>query len=209
VTIRTPVEQTQLDESSVDASPVGQFKLWFNEALRDGEIIEPNAMALATIGPKGQPSVRIVLLRGCDENGLVFFTNYESRKGHELKKNARAALLFYWASLERQIRIEGTVVKLVASESDAYFNKRPRGHRLSAWASKQSDVVPNRAFLDARMDEEAQRWAGRDIERPPYWGGFILRPHSFEFWQGRRDRVHDRIAYTKQRHGWSIARLSP
>jgi pyridoxamine 5'-phosphate oxidase len=149
------------------------------------------------------------LLRGYDERGFVFFTNYESRKGRELEHRSKTALLFFWAPLERQVRIEGSVERLDAAESDAYFAKRPRGHRLSAWASPQSAVVPERATLEARMLDMEQRFEGSDVPRPPFWGGFRVVPAAFEFWQGRRNRVHDRLAYVRAGAAWRRERLAP
>ncbi len=166
-------------------------------------------MALSTVDPQARPSSRIVLLRGYDARGFTFFTNYESRKGSELAANEQAALLFWWGVMQRQIRIEGRVEKLAAAESDDYFAKRPRGHRLSAWASRQSTIVPDRATLDAEMAAVDARFPGDDVPRPDYWGGYRLVPDYFEFWQGRRSRVHDRLAFSRGSAGWSIARLSP
>jgi pyridoxamine 5'-phosphate oxidase len=166
-------------------------------------------MALATRDGRGRPSLRIVLLRGFDERGFVFFTNYESRKGRELDSGGGAALLFYWERLERQIRIEGAAVRIIAAESDTYFARRPRGHRLSAWASAQSSPVPDRAYLEARMEAEELRFKDADIPRPPFWGGYRVAPTAFEFWQGRPNRVHDRIAYVRAGTEWAIERLSP
>ncbi len=198
-----------LDEADVAPNPLDQFRVWLEHALADTQLREPYAMTLATVGTDGQPSARIVLLRGYDDRGFVFFTNYESRKGQELGATPRAALLFYWPPLERQIRIDGAVTRLPASESDAYFALRPRGHRLSAWASKQSSIVPNRAILETQIAEEDYRFPGDDVPRPPYWGGYRVLPHAFEFWQGRPNRVHDRIAYVRDGEAWRIARLSP
>ena len=166
-------------------------------------------MTLATASPAGLPSARIVLLRGYDERGFTFFTNCRSRKGRELESNANAALVFYWAGLERQLRIEGPVVCLEPSESDAYFAKRPRGHQLSAWASKQSEPLADRARIEAEMRRYDAIFAGREVERPPYWGGYRVLPERFEFWQGRPDRMHDRIAYVRREKGWQRERLSP
>lgn len=206
---RISYERGALDTAVVDASPFVQFGTWFNEAVA-AELLEPYAMTAATVGIDGQPSARIVLLRGWDERGFVFFTNYESQKGHELAHTPRAALLFYWAPLERQIRIEGTVERLTASDSDAYFAKRPRGHRLSAWASRQSSVVPDRGYLEAEMSAYESRFP-HDVPRPEYWGGYRVKPSRFEFWQGRRNRVHDRILYRRvlATGNWIIERLAP
>ncbi len=207
-TTRTSYEKGALDEASVARDPFAQFKMWLDEAVGT-EGVEPNAVTVASVAPDGQPSLRVVLLRGYDERGFVFFTNYKSRKGHELDGAGKAALLFYWAPLERQIRIEGTVERIAADESDAYFAKRPRGHRLSAWASKQSAVVPDRATLEVQMAEEDARFRDVEVPRPPYWGGYRVAPHAFEFWQGRRNRVHDRLAYVRDGDVWTIERLSP
>ena len=206
---RISYEKGALDETSVAADPLVQFERWLEEALATDGVGEPNAVTVASVGEGGRPSLRVVLLRGYDERGFVFFTNYESRKGRELDAHPLAALLFYWGSLERQVRIEGAVTRLAASESDDYFMKRPRGHRLSAWASKQSSVVPDRAFLEAQMAAEDERFKDLEVERPPYWGGYRVRPDSYEFWQGRRNRVHDRIAYARAGATWSISRLAP
>lgn len=207
---RVSYERGTLDAESVAADPFKQFGAWFEEALA-AELLEPYAMTVATVGIDGQPSARIVLMRGWDERGFVFFTNYESQKGHEIAHTPRAALLFYWAPLERQIRIEGGVERLTATESDAYFGQRPRGHRLSAWASRQSAVVPDRAFLEAEMQRCEQQFPGDDVPRPDYWGGYRIKPNRFEFWQGRRNRVHDRILFRRDpaSGAWKIERLSP
>ncbi len=208
--IRLSYERAALDESDVARDPFAQFKAWLDEALA-AEIVEPNAMTVATVGIDGQPSARIVLLRGYDERGMVFFTNYESQKGHEIATTPRAALLFFWASLERQIRIEGPVERLSAADSDAYFEKRPRGHRLSAWASPQSSKVASRAELDERMQKFDEQFAGVDVPRPEHWGGFRVKPLRFEYWQGRRNRVHDRIVFRRVAIGtpWIAERLAP
>jgi pyridoxamine 5'-phosphate oxidase len=206
---RTSYEKGVLDEHGVFADPFEQFQTWFDEAGRAEAVIEPHAVTVATVSAEGQPSARIVLLRGYDARGFVFFTNYESRKGRELDGAGRAGLLFYWAALERQIRIDGTVARIAPDESDVYFAKRPRGHRLSAWASKQSAVVADRAVLEAQMHEEDERFRDVDVPRPPYWGGYRVTPIAFEFWQGRRNRVHDRLAYERDGDAWRIVRLSP
>jgi pyridoxamine 5'-phosphate oxidase len=205
---RISYEAGKLDESSVARDPFAQFAQWF-QAAADAGFREPAAMTLATASPDGRPSARIVLLRGQDERGFIFFTNYESRKGRELESNPRAALVFYWDILERQIRIEGVIAGLEPSASDDYFAQRPRGHRLSAWASKQSEIVRDRASLEAQAACCDERFAGMEVERPPYWGGYLLAPTFFEFWQGRPDRIHDRIAYVPRDPGWRIERLSP
>jgi len=198
----------ELLEGGVAADPFAQLSAWLEVASAHPEIVEPNAMTLATADERGKPSARIVLLRGCDERGLVFFTNYESRKGCELAANAAAALLFWWGVLQRQVRIEGVAEKLAPEESDAYFASRPRGHRLAAWASAQSRVVADRAELDAAMSAVEARFPD-DVPRPPYWGGYRLRPDRFEFWQGRLNRFHDRLAYLPSQDGWRVERLAP
>ncbi|MBD5656733.1 MAG: pyridoxamine 5'-phosphate oxidase, partial [Candidatus Eremiobacteraeota bacterium] len=202
-------EKGALDERDALPDPFAQFERWFHEAERTEGVIEPYAVTVATVSPGGQPAARIVLLRGYDARGFVFFTNYESRKGRELDVTGKAALLFYWGALERQIRIDGTVARIAGDESDAYFARRPRGHRISAWASKQSAVVPSRAVLEAEMEAEDVRFRDVDVPRPPYWGGYRVAPLAFEFWQGRRNRVHDRLAYVVDGDGWKIERLSP
>jgi len=198
-----------LDEASVDPDPFAQFSRWFSDAMSLDEILEPNAMALATVGPDGHPSARMVLLRGLDERGLTFFTNYESRKANDLAAHDVAALLFYWEPLHRQIRIEGDVTRIAPAESDAYFATRPRGHRLGAWASPQSRTVADRAELESGIAQHERNFEGRDVDRPPYWGGYRLAPTRFEFWQGRLNRLHDRLAYDRAPDGWRISRLAP
>jgi pyridoxamine 5'-phosphate oxidase len=206
---RVTYEKGALDEATTAEDPFAQFETWLGEALATDGLPEPNAVTVATVSADGQPSARVVLLRGYDARGFVFFTNYDSRKGRELDGAGKASLLFFWAALERQIRIDGTVERLSASESDAYFARRPRGHRLSAWASPQSAVVPSRASLEASMLEADRRFAGVDVPRPENWGGYRVAPHAFEFWQGRRNRVHDRIAYVRGAERWTRERLAP
>jgi pyridoxamine 5'-phosphate oxidase len=212
--IRHSYDRDTLDESRAALDPFVQFKAWIDDALA-ADLREPNAMTLATVGADGNPSARIVLLRGWDERGFVFFTNYVSAKGRDIETRPVAALVFFWDKLERQVRITGCVEKLAPDESDAYFALRPRGSRLSAWASPQSQTVPDRAVLDERMAEAERRFAGIDVPRPPHWGGYRVKPVRFEFWQGRPNRVHDRLAYVAalEAHGgaagWTRERLGP
>lgn len=197
-----------LTEASVAADPLEQFARWFNEAL-EAEQPDVEAMTLATATPAGRVSARIVLLKGCDERGFVFFTNYESRKGEELLANPWAALTFYWHTLNRQIRIEGRVEKVSVEESASYFQTRPRGSQLGAWASPQSQVLDSRATFEARLADVTAQYGDAPIPCPPFWGGYLLRPDHLEFWQGRESRLHDRILFTLENDQWHKARLAP
>jgi pyridoxamine 5'-phosphate oxidase len=207
--LRKEFSRLSLHEANVDPSPIRQFHRWFEEAVM-AEIPDPHAMALATSTPEGRPSVRIVLLRGYDERGFTFFTNYESRKGREIEANPRAALVFYWHDLERQVRIEGTVERVSAEESDAYFRSRPAGSRLGAWASRQSEIIPGRETLEEECRRLERQFPDGEVPRPEFWGGLRVVPESIEFWQGRPNRLHDRLRYRKgPEGGWQIEQLSP
>ncbi|MDX6304378.1 MAG: pyridoxamine 5-phosphate oxidase [Blastocatellia bacterium] len=199
-----------LTKDHIDANPIRQFQTWLDEVRASG-VSEQDAisMTLGTAGKDGQPSARIVLLKSFDDRGFVFYTNYHSRKGKELNDNPRACLLFYWPQLWRQVRIEGGIEKVSTMESEAYFQSRPLGSRLGAWASNQSEVVDSREVLEARFAELEKRF-GNDVPRPEHWGGYRLKPGSIEFWQGRDNRLHDRLLYRLQEDGsWSIERLGP
>ncbi|ALM87076.1 pyridoxamine 5'-phosphate oxidase [Bordetella sp. N] len=204
--LRQTYDKNELLESLAAPSPFDQFATWFDEALA-AEVPEPNAMTLATANTACQPSARIVLVKGADERGFVFYTNYESRKGHELAENQRASLLFFWQPLERQIRIEGHVEKVSDEESDAYYKSRPLGSRIGAWASHQSQPVTREA-LEATTREFEQRY-GETPPRPPHWGGYRVVPARFEFWQGRPSRLHDRLVYELDAKQWRLSRISP
>ena len=197
-----------LPDAAADQDPLALFHRWF-EAARQSGLLLPEAMCLATATPDGKPSARMMLLKGADERGFVFFTNYDSRKGGELAANARAALVLHWAILERQIRVEGVVQRLSSDESCVYFRTRSRGSRIGAWASQQSRPLATRAELEARVRETAQRFGGGDVPLPPFWGGFRLIPERIEFWQGRLDRLHDRLEFERAGAGWRAARLYP
>jgi pyridoxamine 5'-phosphate oxidase len=221
-----------LRRADLDADPIAQFQHWFHDAqdarargswlrragiefykfikaLGGAKPIDPNAMSLATIGADGFPSVRTVLLKGVDPRGFIFFTNYESRKGRELAANPRAALVFYWRELERQVSVAGVVVKISREESEKYFHSRPRASQIGAWASRQSAPIPDRKFLEQRFHEFETKFA-REIPVPEFWGGYVLKPERIEFWQGGAGRLHDRFEYAKQPDGsWKIQRLSP
>lgn len=197
-----------LDESQVAEDPVGQFAAWFFRATHSG-LLEPTAMTLATSTREGRPSARIVLLKSFGPDGFVFFTDYRSRKSEELIDNPRAALLFHWDALERQVRISGNVSKISREQSESYFRSRPAGSQLGAWASQQSSVLRNRADLEEKLREVTARFGDDPVPLPEHWGGWAVVPYEFEFWQGRPDRLHDRIRYRRHATGWTIDRLSP
>jgi pyridoxamine 5'-phosphate oxidase len=198
-----------LTEQEVDKSPFLQFKGWFEEALK-ADIEEPNAMNIATVSSSGIPSSRIVLMRGFDENGIVFYNNYNSKKSNDIKGNPNVSLHFFWQPLQRQVRIQGTAVLQTAEESDAYFLSRPRESQLGAWASAQSDRIISREELDASYKKFEDEFKTKELKRPAFWGGWVIKPNYFEFWQGRVSRLHDRICYQKEETGaWSIFRVAP
>jgi pyridoxamine 5'-phosphate oxidase len=208
--LRREYHRATLDEADVDASPVTQFERWLAEAVK-ADLPEPTAMTLATVGDDGRPAARIVLLKGVDEQGFLFFSNYDSRKGVELAADPSAALLFHWVVLERQVRVEGSVSRASDDESDAYFASRPRLSRIGAWASPQSRPIRDRAWLEHEFSAAQERFAGdtESIPRPAHWGGYRLLPSTIEFWQGRQSRLHDRIRYRREDSHWRIERLAP
>lgn len=214
--LRKDYAQASLDIGDINPSPKAQFERWFHEAMQ-AEVLEPNAMTLCTIDPDGRPSGRIVLIKGIDDQGITFFTNYDSRKGQALAVNPYASLVFFWPELERQVRIDGKVTKVSSDESDEYFHSRPLGSKLGAWASPQSEVIPNREWLELRQNNLQEKFpVEQSVEppRPTHWGGYRLAPTEFEFWQGRPSRLHDRIRYRLQRGfvnagQWTIERLAP
>jgi pyridoxamine 5'-phosphate oxidase len=205
--LRKSYERDELDEASSDVEPLRQFQSWLEQAIQAG-VPEPNAMTLATVGPDNRPSTRVVLIKGVDERGLVWFTNYQSRKGRELAGNPFAALQFHWVELERVVRIEGRVEFASAEESDRYYASRPLDSRMGAWASPQSQPISSRAVLVANAAKAAARH-GLNPSRPPHWGGYRLVPDRWEFWQGRRSRLHDRVRYNLEAGGWVRQRLAP
>ena len=209
--LRRDYSAESLDIDEVEKHPIAQFRAWFAEAL-SAELPEPNAMILATINANHSPAARVVLLKGFDENGFTFYTNYNSRKGQELEQHPEAALVFNWLELQRQVRIEGAVERLSAEESTAYFQSRPKGSQIGAWASPQSEVIPDRSILQENVDALRDKYADHDmLPRPDHWGGYLVRPRMVEFWQGRPSRLHDRIRYqwSSSHQAWHIDRLAP
>lgn len=197
-----------LTELGAVDDPIDLFRRWHEDAAASGLLL-PEAVALATASVDGAPSVRMVLLKNVDERGFRFFTNYESRKAVELEENPRAAMCFYWSVLERQVRVEGAVSRVSSEESEAYFRTRPHGSRIGAWASSQSRPIESRESLEAREREAEERFRGREVPLPPYWGGYVLHPDRIEFWQGRANRLHDRLRYERDGEGWNVTRLQP
>jgi pyridoxamine 5'-phosphate oxidase len=207
--IRKDYQLKSLTEAEVDPDPLKQFQHWWQDALH-AKIEEVNAMTVATASPDGIPSARILLLKGLTSNGFIFFTNYNSYKGQQIAENPRACLVFFWKEVERQVRVTGLAERLTDQENDEYFHSRPEGSRIGAWASPQSQVIENREWLEKNTVKYQQQFADEPIQRPPHWGGYIIKPISIEFWQGRPNRLHDRIQYTLNESGnWVIERLAP
>ena len=211
--IRRDYNLAGLRRADLDADPIVQFRRWFEQAATNrkaDDLGDVNAASLSTVDGEGRPSARVVLLKGVDARGFIFFTNYDSRKGREIAGNPNVAMVFYWPDQERQVNIAGQATKVSQAESEAYFKSRPRGSRLAAWASHQSEAIENREMLEARWRELQSKYPGEDVPMPPNWGGFVIAPSRIEFWQGRPSRLHDRFRYLKQADGkWVIERLSP
>ena len=206
--LRRDYSSRELLESTVPTDPFAQFSTWMNEAI-NSEVLDANAMTVSTVDADGRPSSRVVLLKGFDHSGVVFFTNYESKKASDLDSNSNISLHFFWPDLQRQVSISGTAAKTPREESEAYFASRPVDSQIGAWASKQSTVLRNRRELEDRVAEVRMRFDGKEIPCPPFWGGFRVIPDKFEFWQGRQNRLHDRIVYERKDGAWEIVRLSP
>ena len=206
--LRVSYKKAKLSIDDLDSDPIGQFKKWLQNAI-DADIIEPTAMTLATVNESGQPSLRNVLLKGISDKGFVFYTNYESRKGSEINFNNRVCVNFLWKELERQVTINGHAEKISKDDSEKYFRTRPRGHQISAWASTQSSKIPHRKWMQEREKEMLSKFANIEVPYPEFWGGFNISPTEIEFWQGRENRMHDRIQYVNNNEGWTKSRLSP
>jgi pyridoxamine 5'-phosphate oxidase len=206
--LREEYSQRHLRRRDLDPDPIDQFNRWLAEAVESG-LKDPNAMSLATVNAAGQPSCRIVLLKGVGPDGFLFFTNYGSRKAADLEGNGRAGLTFFWAELERQVCIEGVARKASRKEAEKYFHSRPLGSQLGAWASRQSQIVPSREWLEEKLEAVATEYEGREVPLPDFWGGYWLAPTSIEFWQGGASRIHDRLRYLRGEGGWQVDRLSP
>ncbi len=206
--IRKEYNYSQLDIDNLDTNPIVQFRYWLNEALK-ADVPEPTAMVLSTSTPDGKPSSRIVLLKGVDDDGFTFFTNYKSRKGEQIAANPFGSLLFFWSPLERQVRIEGRLLKTAQHESDEYFRIRPEGSRIGAWASPQSQRIPNREYIENLQKDYTRLFRSKPLDRPEHWGGYKLAPDLIEFWQGRENRLHDRFEYTRNGGMWEVYRLAP
>ncbi len=211
--IRREFSSKQLDESAVGNNPYQLFEKWFEEAV-GSQILDPFAMIISTVSKENKPSNRVVYLRDISEQGLVFYTNYESHKGNDLAVNKNISALFFWGEIERQIRIEGEVELLDETKSDLYFGNRPRESKIGAWASEQSRIIPNREYLENRVGEYEKKYEGKEVDRPKHWGGFLIKPTSFEYWQGRSSRLHDRVKFILENNpgsyrDWKIVRLAP
>jgi pyridoxamine 5'-phosphate oxidase len=206
--IRQEYQSKPFHEATAASSPFDQFEIWFQEAL-NANVLEPNAMVLATATPQGRPSSRVVLLKELTDSGLVFYTNYNSRKSMELSLNPQVAVTFFWKELERQIQVEGFAFRISSQESAAYFASRPRGSQLGSWASQQGAIVTDRETLEKQYAAIEKQFSGEEVPLPPFWGGFRLMPTRFEFWQGRANRLHDRLVYQRNKYHWDLSRLSP
>jgi len=206
--IRTNYQKYELTESSIQKNPIKQLTKWLEEAVKE-KVQEPTAMVLSTIDSVGNPESRVVLLKDLNTGGLVFYTNYESKKGRQIESNKHVSVVFFWPELERQVRIKGTAEKISTEDSEAYFLSRPVDSQLGAWASPQSRVIENREFLDENYRRYQEQFKGREIQKPPHWGGFCIRPSYFEFWQGRSNRLHDRLEFILAEDSWQINRLAP
>tara|TARA_B100000809_G_scaffold37823_1_gene33089 strand:- start:8 stop:661 length:654 start_codon:yes stop_codon:yes gene_type:complete len=206
--VRRDFSGLPLNEDSVNKDPFKQFSIWFEEAV-NAKLLDPSAMSVTTVSVDGQPSTRVVYMRGINENGFVFYTNYNSKKGKDLDKNNQVSLNFFWAELNRQVRVEGVVEKITDEASDSYFSERPRESQIGAWASNQSELLINREALEDNVTYFTTKFEGGEVPRPPHWGGYVIKPAQLEFWQGRPSRLHDRILYINSKGVWKQSRLSP